>query len=157
MGLSVRIGAGTGVESLVTAAAVADADWRSVFTHGETAWSAARSAGGAALTGQVGRFGRFGWINLVGLLTARRPPGGPRRRPRGLAVGEHRAPVGVGDRCRPDQGLHAGAGPDPHAESHGLILPERDRCQRRWSSQAAVSASRTASRSPRRVSASTFW
>ena len=74
MGLSVRIGAGTGVESLVAAAAVADADWRSVFTHGETAWSAARSAGGAALTGQVGRFGRFGWINLVGLLTARRPP-----------------------------------------------------------------------------------
>ena len=74
MGLSVRIGAGTGVESLVRAAAVADADWRTVFTHGEAAWAAARSTGGAALTGRVARFGRFGWINLVGLLTARRPP-----------------------------------------------------------------------------------
>jgi DNA-binding transcriptional ArsR family regulator len=53
---------------------VADADWRSVFTRGETAWTAARPAGGAGITAQVGRFGRFGWINLVGLLTSRRPP-----------------------------------------------------------------------------------
>ena len=74
MGLSVRVGAGTGVETLVAAAAVADADWRSVFAHGEAAWSAARTAGGAALTARVARFGRFGWINLVGLLTASRPP-----------------------------------------------------------------------------------
>ena len=74
MGLRVRVGAGTGVEVLVAAAAVADGDWRSVFTHGETATAAARTSGGTPLVRDAARFGRFGWINLVGPLTARRTP-----------------------------------------------------------------------------------
>ncbi|MGI8646203.1 MAG: hypothetical protein ACR2JD_07785, partial [Nocardioides sp.] len=74
MGLRVRVGAGTGVEVLVAAAAVSDAEWRSVFTHGERATAATRAAGGTALAQDTARFGRFGWINLAGPLTALRLP-----------------------------------------------------------------------------------
>ena len=42
----VRLGAGTGVEWLMAAMAVADPDWRAVLTHGETAYDAALAAGG---------------------------------------------------------------------------------------------------------------
>ena len=34
--MKVRVGAGTGVEWLMAAMAVADPDWRAVLTHGET-------------------------------------------------------------------------------------------------------------------------
>ena len=44
--MKVRIGAGTGVEWLVAAMAVADPDWRPVFTHGVEAYDAALAAGG---------------------------------------------------------------------------------------------------------------
>jgi hypothetical protein len=37
MALQVRTAAGTGFELLVAAAAVADPDWRRVFTHGQAA------------------------------------------------------------------------------------------------------------------------
>ena len=69
MVLKARVGSGSGVEVLITAAAVADADWRSVFTLGEAALSSVRTAGGTGLVKDVARFGRFGWINLVGPLT----------------------------------------------------------------------------------------
>ncbi len=72
MVLKARVGSGTGIEVLITAAAVADADWRGVFTHGETALSSVRTAGGTGLVKDVGRVGRFGWINLVGPLTQQR-------------------------------------------------------------------------------------
>ena len=45
--MKVRVGAGTGVEWLMAAMAVADPDWRAVLTHGETAYDAALAAGGA--------------------------------------------------------------------------------------------------------------
>ena len=44
--VKVRVGAGTGVEWLMAAMAVADPDWRAVLTHGETAYAAALAAGG---------------------------------------------------------------------------------------------------------------
>jgi DNA-binding transcriptional ArsR family regulator len=69
MVLKARVGSGTGVEVLIAAAAVADADWRAVFSHGENALSAVRTAGGTGLVKDVARFGRFGWINLAGPLT----------------------------------------------------------------------------------------
>ena len=56
-----RIGAGTGVEWLMAAMAVADPDWRAVLTHAETArrwpraaghWSATR-AGSAGTAGSA--------------------------------------------------------------------------------------------------------
>ena len=68
MALKVDVGSGTGFEVLVVAAAVADADWRGVFTHGDAAWSAVRTSGGTGLAKDVARFGRFGWINLAGPL-----------------------------------------------------------------------------------------
>ncbi len=70
MALTARVGSGTGVEVLISAAAVADADWRGVFTYGDDAWSAIRTSGGTGLAKDVARFGRFGWINLAGPLTA---------------------------------------------------------------------------------------
>ena len=70
MALTARVGSGTGVEVLISAAAVADADWRGVFTYGDDAWSAVRTSGGTGLAKDVARFGRFGWINLAGPLTA---------------------------------------------------------------------------------------
>jgi DNA-binding transcriptional ArsR family regulator len=65
----VRVGAGTGVDLLVAAMAVADADWRAVLTHGEAAYDAARAAGGRDLVRDAGRIGRHGWIHLLGPLT----------------------------------------------------------------------------------------
>ena len=70
MALTARVGSGTGVEVLISAAAVADADWREVFTYGDDAWSAVRTSGGTGLAKDLARFGRFGWINLAGPLTA---------------------------------------------------------------------------------------
>lgn len=72
MSVRVHLGAGTGVELLVAAAAVADPAWREVFHRGATAYDAALAAGGDALVADVSRFGRYGWINLLGPLTARR-------------------------------------------------------------------------------------
>ena len=66
------MGAGTGVDLLVAAMAVADADWRAVLTHGEAAYDAARAAGGRDLVRDAGRIGRHGWIHLLGPLTRRR-------------------------------------------------------------------------------------
>jgi DNA-binding transcriptional ArsR family regulator len=68
----VRLGAGTGVEWLMAAMAVADPDWRAVLTHGEAAYDAARAAGGRGLVRDAGRIGRHGWIHLLGPLTRRR-------------------------------------------------------------------------------------
>jgi DNA-binding transcriptional ArsR family regulator len=70
--MRVRVGSGTGVELLVSAMAVADADWRAVFTHGGAAHEAALAAGGAPLVRAAGRVGRIGWTNLLGPLTRRR-------------------------------------------------------------------------------------
>ena len=50
--MKVRLGAGTGVEWLMAAMAVADPDWRDVLTHGETAYAAAL-AGSAARAGSA--------------------------------------------------------------------------------------------------------
>ena len=67
--MKVRVGAGTGVELLVAAMAVADPDWRAVLTHGEAAYDAARAAGGRDLVRDAGRIGRHGWVHLLGPLT----------------------------------------------------------------------------------------
>jgi DNA-binding transcriptional ArsR family regulator len=65
----VRVGAGTGVELLVAAMAVADADWRVVFTRGPEAYAAALTSGGRPPAQDAGRIGRVGWTNLLGPLT----------------------------------------------------------------------------------------
>ena len=67
--MRVRVGAGTGVEQLVAAMAVADPDWRVVFTQGTEAYAAALGAGGRTLVRDAGRVGRLGWANLLGPLT----------------------------------------------------------------------------------------
>lgn len=72
MSIRVRLGAGSGIELLMAAVAVAEPDWRAVFHSGGSAYDAARGAGGPGLVRDVARFGRFGWINLAGPLTARR-------------------------------------------------------------------------------------
>lgn len=72
MSIRVRLGAGSGIELLMAAVAVADPDWRGVFHRGPTAYDAARAVGGRDLVRDVARFGRYGWINLAGPLTARR-------------------------------------------------------------------------------------
>jgi DNA-binding transcriptional ArsR family regulator len=78
MSLEVRTGSGTGFELLLAAAAVADSDWRRVFTHGQAAYDEVRRAD-PGLVRTARRFGRFGWINLAGLL-AESPPPWTRRR-----------------------------------------------------------------------------
>jgi DNA-binding transcriptional ArsR family regulator len=70
--VKVRLGAGTGVEWLMAAMAVADPDWRAVLTHGVAAYDAALAAGGRDLVRDAGRIGRHGWIHLLGPLTRRR-------------------------------------------------------------------------------------
>jgi DNA-binding transcriptional ArsR family regulator len=65
----IRLGAGTGVDWLMAAMAVADADWRPVLTHGEEAYAAARAAGGRELLRDARRIGRYGWVHLLGPLT----------------------------------------------------------------------------------------
>jgi DNA-binding transcriptional ArsR family regulator len=65
----VRVGAGTGVEWLMSAMAVADPDWRAVLTHGEAAYDAALAAGGRSLVRDAVRIGRHGWVHLLGPLT----------------------------------------------------------------------------------------
>jgi DNA-binding transcriptional ArsR family regulator len=70
--VKVTVGAGTGVEWLVAAMAVADRDWRPVFTHGQAAYEEALAAGGRALVRDLARGGRSGWIRLLGPLTRRR-------------------------------------------------------------------------------------
>ena len=72
MSIRVRLGAGAGIELLMAAAAVADADWRGVFDSGAASFDAARATGGRALVRDAVRFGRYGWINLAGPLTAQR-------------------------------------------------------------------------------------
>ncbi len=67
--MKVRLGAGTGVEWLVAAIAVADPDWRPVFSRGQEAYDAWVAAGGRALARDVGRIGRHGWTKLLGPLT----------------------------------------------------------------------------------------
>ena len=66
MSFRVRLGAGSGVELLMTAVAVADPDWRGVFHRGSSAYDAALAAGGRDLVRDVARFGRYAWINLAG-------------------------------------------------------------------------------------------
>jgi hypothetical protein len=56
----------------MSAASVADPDWRGVFERAPEAYAAARAAGGKDLVRDVARFGRFGWINLAGPLTETR-------------------------------------------------------------------------------------
>ncbi len=70
--MRVRVGAGTGVELLVATMAVADADWRPVFTRGSEVHEAAVAAGGRSLARDAARIGRIGWTNLLGPLTRRR-------------------------------------------------------------------------------------
>lgn len=72
MSIRVRLGAGSGIELLMSAVSVADADWRGVFERGPESYAAARAAGGSDLVRDVARFGRFGWINLAGPLTETR-------------------------------------------------------------------------------------
>ncbi len=74
MDLQVHTRSGTGFELLVAAAAVADADWRQVFTHGPAAHAAVRRTN-PGLVAETRRFGRFGWINLAGPLAATRAAG----------------------------------------------------------------------------------
>ena len=71
MTLEVRTGSGTGMELLVAAAAVADADWRRVFTHGPAAYADVRRHD-PGLVADARRLGRFGWINLAGPLAETR-------------------------------------------------------------------------------------
>jgi DNA-binding transcriptional ArsR family regulator len=78
MSLEVRTGSGTGFELLLAAAAVADSEWRRVFTHGQAAYDEVRRAD-PGLVPIARRFGRFGWINLAGLL-AESPAPWTRRR-----------------------------------------------------------------------------
>jgi DNA-binding transcriptional ArsR family regulator len=73
MALQVRTGSGTGFELLMAAAAVADPDWRRVFTHGQAAYAATRATD-PDLPRTAARFGRFGWINLAGPLASATPP-----------------------------------------------------------------------------------
>lgn len=70
MSMRVRLGAGSGIELLMAAVAVAEPAWREVFHHGTGAFRAARAAGGRDLERDVARFGRYGWINLASPLTA---------------------------------------------------------------------------------------
>lgn len=72
MSISVRLGAGSGIELLMAAVAVADPDWRGVFRRGTGAYDAARAVGGREVVRDTARIGRYGWINLAGPLTARR-------------------------------------------------------------------------------------
>jgi DNA-binding transcriptional ArsR family regulator len=72
MSIRVRLGAGSGIELLMSAVSVADADWRGVIHRGPESYAAARAAGGSDLVRDVARFGRFGWINLAGPLTGAR-------------------------------------------------------------------------------------
>jgi DNA-binding transcriptional ArsR family regulator len=72
MSIRVRLGAGSGIELLMIAVSVADADWRGVFHRGAESYAAVRAAGGNDLVRDVTRFGRFGWINLAGPLTETR-------------------------------------------------------------------------------------
>lgn len=72
MSMRVRLGAGSGIELLMSAVAVAEPDWRGVFHRGAGAFRAARAVGGRDLERDVARFGRYGWINLAGPLTAQR-------------------------------------------------------------------------------------
>ena len=67
--MRIRLGAGTGVEQLMAAMAVADKDWRVVLSHGETAYATALAAGGRELVRDAGRIGRHGWVHLLGPLT----------------------------------------------------------------------------------------
>jgi DNA-binding transcriptional ArsR family regulator len=67
--MKVRVGAGTGVELLVAAMAVADADWRVVFTAGAETYDAALAAGGRSVARDAARIGRIGWTTLLGPLT----------------------------------------------------------------------------------------
>ena len=67
--MKVRVGAGTGVEWLMAAMAVADADWRPVFTRGQESYEAALAAGGRALVRDIAKGGRSGWIRPLGPLT----------------------------------------------------------------------------------------
>src|SRR5438552_1252634 len=60
------------VEWLVASIAVADADWRPVFTHGQETYDAALAAGGKALARETARVGREGWMSLLGPLTRTR-------------------------------------------------------------------------------------
>jgi DNA-binding transcriptional ArsR family regulator len=85
MSLEVRTGSGTGFELLLAAAAVADSDWRRVFTYGQAAYAEVRHAD-PGLVPVVRRFGRFGWINLAGLL-AESPAPWTRRRLARLVAG----------------------------------------------------------------------
>jgi DNA-binding transcriptional ArsR family regulator len=72
MSIRVRRGAGSGIELLMAAAAVADPDWRGVFDAGPTSYDAAVGVGGRAVVRDAARFGRYGWINLAGPFTALR-------------------------------------------------------------------------------------
>ncbi len=65
----VEVAEGTAFEVLLAAAAIADPDWRQVFTSGPTVYADALAAGGPDFVRRVADLGRFGWINLVGLLT----------------------------------------------------------------------------------------
>lgn len=67
MTLEVRTGSGTGIELLVAVAAVADPDWRQVFTHGPAAYADVRRHD-PGLVKDARRLGRFAWINLAGPL-----------------------------------------------------------------------------------------
>lgn len=65
----VEVAEGTAFEVLLAAAAIADPDWRQVFTTGPTVYADALAAGGPDFVRWVADLGRFGWINLIGLLT----------------------------------------------------------------------------------------
>lgn len=73
MTAEVRTGAGGGFELLVAAAAVADPDWREVFTHGPATYAAVRRHD-PELVAATRRPGRYGWINLAGPLAATAGP-----------------------------------------------------------------------------------
>jgi len=73
-GPRVEVGEGTAFEVLLAAGAVADADWRAVFTTGREDHARALAVCGRPFVRRVAAVGRFGWTNLATLLTRSAPP-----------------------------------------------------------------------------------
>jgi DNA-binding transcriptional ArsR family regulator len=70
----VEIAEGTAFEVLLGAAAVADANWRDVFSSGTTTYERALTMLGPDFVAQVTDLGRFGWLNLIALIISADPP-----------------------------------------------------------------------------------
>jgi DNA-binding transcriptional ArsR family regulator len=65
----IEIVAGTAFEVLLTAASVADVNWRDVFALGQAAYAEALTVVGEDFVRRIVSVGRYGWINLTSLVT----------------------------------------------------------------------------------------